>query len=60
MQAYTFFFTAYTTLWGKRESGRLSTVDHLLWVAHFVKKVKNIFKIKGADLNWLVQGGQLY
>ncbi len=43
----------------KRE-GRLSTVDLLIKVACFVKEVK-IFSIqKGADLNWLVQGGQLY
>jgi hypothetical protein len=43
------------TNWG----GRLSTVDQLIKVACFVKKVNNIFNIKR---NWskLVQGGQLY
>ncbi len=28
--------------------------------AWFVKEVNNIFNIKGADLNWLVQGGRPY
>ncbi len=42
--------------WG----GRLSTVDLLIKAACFVKKVNNIFKEKGADLNLLVHGGQLY
>ncbi len=39
---------------------RLSTVDLLSRVACIVKKVK-IFSVKeGTDLDWLVQGGQLY
>jgi len=40
--------------------GRLSTVDLLIKVACFVQNVNNIFNVKGADLNKLVQGGQLY
>jgi hypothetical protein len=40
--------------------GRLSTVDLLIKVSCSVKKVSDIFKIKGADLNFLKQGGQLY
>ncbi len=39
--------------------GRLSTVDLLIKVACFVKNVNNIFNIKEADLNLLIQGGQL-
>jgi hypothetical protein len=38
----------------------LSTVDLLIKVACFVNKVRNIFTMKGANINWLVQGGQLY
>jgi hypothetical protein len=36
--------------------GRLRKIK----VACFVKKVNNIFNKKGTDLNYLVQGGQLY
>jgi hypothetical protein len=40
--------------------GRLSTVDLLINVACFVKG-KGIFSLfKGADLNYLLRGGQLY
>jgi hypothetical protein len=44
------------TNWGER----LGTVDLLFKVACFVNNVNHIFNIKGADLNKLVQGGQLY
>ncbi len=44
------------TNWG----GKLSTIDLLIKEACFVKKENIIFTIKQADLNWLVQGGQLY
>jgi hypothetical protein len=40
--------------------GRFSTVDPLIKVSCFVTKVNNISILKGADLNLLVQGGQLY
>ncbi len=37
-------------------SGRLSTVDLLIKLACFVKNANCIFNIKGANLNYLVQG----
>jgi hypothetical protein len=37
--------------------GRLRTVDLLIKVACFVKKLNNNCNIKGPDLNELVQGG---
>ncbi len=40
--------------------GRLSTIDLLIKIACLAKKSNNIFNIKGAYLNWFVQGGQLY
>ncbi len=49
-------FKAENTNWRER----LSTVELLIREAWFVTKVNNIFSIKWADLNWLVQGGQLY
>ncbi len=38
----------------------LSTINLLIKVACFVNNVNDIFNINGADLNMLVQGGQLY
>ncbi len=38
----------------------LSTVDLPIKVAGLVKKVKDIFNLKRADLNTFVQGGQPY
>ncbi len=40
--------------------GRLCTIDLLIKVACFVRKVNNIFTINWADAHWLVQGGQPY
>jgi hypothetical protein len=40
--------------------GRLSTVDLLIKVACFVKRVNNNLILKGEYINLLVQGGQLY
>jgi hypothetical protein len=39
---------------------RLSIIDFVIKVGCCVKKVNDIFNIKGADINWLSQGGQLY
>jgi hypothetical protein len=42
-------------------SGRLSTVGLLVKITCFVKKKKYFFLVfKGAELNLLVEGGQLY
>jgi len=38
--------------------GRLSTVDLLIGVACFVKKMNSISNEKAIVLNWLEQGGQ--
>ncbi len=40
---------------GKLQQGMLSTVDLIVKIACFVKTV-----LKGAGLNWLVQGGQIH
>jgi hypothetical protein len=43
------------------EGGRDSTVDLFIKTACFVKKTYITFSwLKGADVNLLVQGGQLY
>jgi len=50
-----------STCQGILTEGRgLSTIDLLIKLACFVKKENNIFNIKGADLNYLEQVGQLY
>ncbi len=38
----------------------LSTIDLHINVVCFVKNIHDIFIIKRAYLNWLVQGGKLY
>ena len=40
--------------------GRLSTIDLLIKITCYVKKLNNNCNIKGPDLNQLVQGGQPY
>jgi hypothetical protein len=40
--------------------GELSTIDLIMKVACFAKNVNNVINIKRADINNLVQGGQLY
>ncbi len=51
------------TSWPKSENAnwmrRLSTVDLLIKLACFVKKILFVFS-KPVDINWLVQGGQPY